>query len=81
MEVGQGCEEVQDLVDGAEERGRWLYLFKEERSNFTQKLGLGGQMANMRQESVLGDGENEIDRVWVDREVVQVLCKLFLHLN
>jgi len=38
-------------------------------------------MANVRQECVLGDGTDGIDGVWVDREVVWVLCKLFFQLN
>ena len=81
METGQGCEEVQDLVDRALESRRWLDLFKEERSNVAQKLGLSEQMANVKQESMLGDGADEIDGVWVDREVVRVLCKFFFQLN
>jgi len=36
---------------------------------------------NVRQESELRDGENGIDGVWADREVVQVLCKFFFQLN
>ena len=36
---------------------------------------------NVRQESMLGDGEDGIDGVWADREVVWFLCKLFLQLN
>ena len=56
-------------------------LFKEEGSNVAQKLGLCERMANVRQESTLGDGADGIDRVWVDREVVRVLCKLFFQLN
>ena len=31
----------------------------------------------MRQETKLGDGADGSDGVWVDREVVQVLCKSF----
>ena len=38
-------------------------------------------VANVRQESELEDGAGEIDRVLVDREVLQVLCKLFPKLN
>ena len=30
MEVGKGLEVVQDLVDGVEDRCRWLDLFKED---------------------------------------------------
>ena len=38
-------------------------------------------VANIRQESELEDGARGIDGVQVDREVLQVLCKLFLKLN
>ena len=34
-------------------------------------------MANVRQESELGDGEDGIDGVWGDGEVLQVLCNFF----
>lgn len=37
MEVRQGCEEVQDLVDGAEEWRGWLDLFKEGRNDVAQQ--------------------------------------------
>ena len=38
-------------------------------------------VANVRQESGLEDGAGGIDGVRVDREVLQVLCKLFPKLN
>ena len=38
-------------------------------------------VANVRKESELEDGAGGIDGVQVDREVLQVLCKLFLKLN
>ena len=38
-------------------------------------------MANVRQETRLEDGEDGSDGVWVDREVVQVLCNLCFQLN
>ena len=69
------------MVDGVEDRCRWLDLFKEDRRNVAQKLGLCEQIANVRQESELGDGAHGIDGVWADREVVQVLYKLFCQLN
>lgn len=43
------------------------------------KLAQG--VENMRQGSEVGDGVAGIDGVRVDREVVRVLCKLFLQLN
>ena len=45
------------------------------------ELGQSEQMENVKQESESEDGEGEIDGVWVDREVVRVLYKLFLQLN
>ena len=48
---------------------------------FTKIWKLGQGVANMRQESEVGDGAAGIDGVWVDRDVVWVLCKLFLQLN
>ena len=38
-------------------------------------------MANVRQESELGDGADGIDGVWANREVVWMLCKLIFQLN
>ena len=38
-------------------------------------------MVNVRQESGLEDGAGGIDGVWASREVLPVLCKLFLKLN
>lgn len=51
-----------------------LHKYMETRSKW-------GNVANVRQESELGDGEDGIDGVRVDGEVLQVLCKLFLKLN
>lgn len=38
-------------------------------------------VANIRQESELEDGAGGIGGVWADREVLQLLYKLFLKLN
>ena len=44
MEMRQGCEEVRDLGNGAEEWQGWLDLFKEEWINVAQKYGNQGKM-------------------------------------
>ena len=84
MEVQQGCEQVQDLGNGAEEWQGWLDLFKERWSNVAQKygnLGQSEQTENARQEYRLEDEADEIDGVQVDGEVLQALCKLFFEFD
>lgn len=47
-------------------------------SEFWPKISPHG---NVRQETKLGDGEDGFEGVWVDREVVHVLCNLCFQLN